>query len=40
MLIDISGHGAVEHKTDFIVIGAGTVDLPVSILLAQRIDCL
>jgi hypothetical protein len=40
MLFDLSGHGAVEREADFIVIGAGTDCLPVSILLAQRIGCL
>ena len=40
MLFDLSCDGGVEREVDFIVIGAGTVGLPVSMLLAQRIGCL
>ena len=40
MLFDFSSYAAVEREVDFIAIGAGTVNLLVSMLLVQWIDCL
>jgi choline dehydrogenase-like flavoprotein len=44
MIGDLQGQGAVEDQADFIIIGAGTVGLPTSVLLARetgkRVVCL
>ena len=36
MINDLHGQGTIEQHADIIVIGAGTVGLPTSVLLAQR----
>ncbi|MGF6879539.1 hypothetical protein [Paraburkholderia sp. MM5477-R1] len=36
MLNDLGGQGAISRAADFIVIGAGTVGLPISVLLARK----
>ena len=36
MLLDLVGQGIVEREADYLIIGAGTVGLPVSVLLAEK----